>query len=77
MELSNSGVICMRTSNVLENAVITRDNGAVTDLFFPSSCQALFMLMESLPTGTVKPNSGHRSIPTAFTASNNLASSPK
>jgi phosphoribosylformylglycinamidine (FGAM) synthase-like enzyme len=35
----------MRTSNVLENAVITRDNGAVTDLFFPSSCQALFMLM--------------------------------
>jgi phosphoribosylformylglycinamidine synthase len=34
MELSNSGVICMRTSNVLENAVITRDNGAVTDLFY-------------------------------------------
>jgi phosphoribosylformylglycinamidine (FGAM) synthase-like enzyme len=24
----------MRTSNVLENAVITRDNGAVTDLFW-------------------------------------------
>ena len=74
--VSSRGVICNLTSGVLEKAVIIKDNGEVTDLSCPSSVHELFMLIESLPTGTVKPNSGHKSMPIALTASNNFASSP-
>ena len=42
-------------------------NLAVTDLSSPSSCQAVRIDILSLPTGTVIPNLGHRSMPTAST----------
>ena len=74
--VSSKGVFCALTSGVFEKAVIISDSGEVTDLSTPSSVHELFMLIESLPTGTVKPSSGQRSIPTALTASNSFESSP-
>ena len=53
-----------------------KDIGAVTVLFSPFSCQVVFIDIESLPTGTVIPNSGQIYIPTVLTASYKPASSP-
>ncbi|MCY1448498.1 hypothetical protein D9M71_651700 [compost metagenome] len=52
------------------------DIGAVTLFSAPSSCQRVFMDMESLPTGMVMPSAGHSSMPTALTVSYRRASSP-
>ncbi|MCY1525314.1 hypothetical protein D9M68_602900 [compost metagenome] len=56
--------------------VTISDSGEVTDLSTPSSCQRVFMDMESLPTGMVMPSAGHSSMPTARTVSYRRASSP-
>ena len=56
--------------------VTISDSGAVTLLSAPSSCQRVFIDIESLPTGMVIPSSGHSSMPTALTVSNRRASSP-
>ena len=54
--------------------MITNDSGDLTVLASPSS-HVVFMDIESFPTGILIPNSGHNSIPIAFTASNKSKSS--
>ncbi|MCY1352864.1 hypothetical protein D9M69_391880 [compost metagenome] len=66
----------MRTSVTGAKPVTISDSGEVTDLSTPSSCQRVFMDMESLPTGMVMPSAGHSSMPTARTVSYRRASSP-
>ncbi|KAF1009940.1 MAG: hypothetical protein GAK32_01813 [Pseudomonas fluorescens] len=56
--------------------VTISDSGEVTLLSEPSSFQRVAMDMESLPTGMVRPSSGHSSMPTALTVSYRRASSP-
>ena len=56
--------------------MMINDIGEVTDLSSPSSCHAVRIDIESLPTGIVIPNLGQRSIPTASTVRNNFSSSP-
>ena len=72
----NCGVNVLRASPVLANAVTTNDIGEVTALSTPLSCHTVFMLIESLPTGMLMPNSGQSAIPTAFTVAKRAASSP-
>ena len=53
-----------------------KDRGEVTDLSWPSDCQAVRIDIESLPTGIVIPSFGQRSIPTASTVRYSFSSSP-
>ena len=50
------------------NADTMSDSGAVTALRAPFSSHTVRMDMESLPTGMVRPSTGHSSMPTVFTA---------
>ena len=53
-----------------------KDIGDVTDFCSPASSHFVFIDIESLPTGIVKPSAGQSSSPMALTASYKPASSP-
>ncbi len=66
----------LRTSATGAKPVMTNETGDVTLLSMSPSCHTVRIDMESLPTGTEIPSAGHNSIPTAFTVSYKIASSP-
>ena len=76
LSVRNCGVTVLRTSSTRAKALMIKESGEVTLFCSPFSCQVVFMDMESLPTGMVKPNCGQSSSPTAFTAAYKPASSP-
>ena len=78
LSVRSCGVTVLRTSSTRPNAVITSESGDVTDFSCesPSSFHVVFIDIESLPTGIVKPSAGQSSSPTALTASYKPASSP-
>ena len=72
----NNGVVVLRTSCTEANAEIISDTGATTFLDLLPSCHSVAIDKESFPTGIEIPKAGHNSMPTAFTESYSLASSP-
>jgi len=76
--MRNCGVIVRRTSVTRANAETTSETGAVTALSSPDlgSRHVVRIDIESLPTGIETPSAGQSSMPTAFTVSKRVASSP-
>ncbi len=70
------GVRVWRTSTTGAKPETTSDMGEVTLFSAPSSSQRVFIDIESLPTGMVRPSCGQSSMPTALTVSYSRASSP-
>ena len=71
-----SGVLVLRASITCAKAEITKETGEITFLVLSPSRHSVAIDKESLPTGIDIPNAGHNSMPTAFTESKSLASSP-
>ncbi|MNE07301.1 hypothetical protein D3C80_999140 [compost metagenome] len=76
LSMRSCGVRVLRTSSTGAKPLTISDIGEVTLFSAPSSLHLVFIDMESLPTGMVRPSSGHSSMPTALTVSYRRASSP-
>ena len=70
------GVQVSRTSAHGAKAETISESGETTSSGRPSSCHAVRIDIESLPTGMLTPSAGHRSVATLFTVSKSPASSP-